>query len=139
MRKLLWSDYLDINNDIAIECESESEAMTLLSMLRRKGRKWNTGAKIREWLYTFYPKGDTGACYSSSVYCMATSDCRAMNYTIYKFKEIEFVDDVSETMRNRREVENTLIELRNIEAETESKLNTYKTAIRILESIINEA
>ncbi len=136
-KKLLLSEFLDVNNNIAIECESESEASELLGILRKKGRRWNTGSEICEWMHTRYLVEGIGTCYSSEVYCMATPDCRAMGYTIYKFEEVEFVNDISDVVkRNRYEIEKMIEQLKILEEKSENELRIYRTAIIAIEQLL---
>lgn len=95
MIKLKWSDFLNPEKKIAINCQTEAEAKEFLQMLDGKGVIWASGKKPT--FSTFFD--DTK---EKTTYRVVNSNCLAymhksyycsIGYTVYRYSEVEFVDD----------------------------------------------
>lgn len=93
--KILWSDFLNPKSKIAINCVTESGAKWFLKQLHERGEKWPSGRNLLE--YTNFEYYASQTCYVKFCDGIGYCDCvffETNNWTIYKFSEVEFIDEV---------------------------------------------
>ncbi len=108
-KQVLWKDYLNSENKIAINCKTESEAEQLLQMLHDKGFEWCSGDSLKKhknWCWytknTCYAVDEIGVSYCNKHWYIEK------DYTVYSFSEIELVGDITQPITPRTIAENAI-------------------------------
>ncbi len=100
MGRIKWSDFMNPEKKIAINCQTEDDAEEFLQMLDARGVKWRDGESLlcnsmfslhdlnTAYAITHCPiNGYRGISYSQKNYY------EQEKFTIYRYSEVEFVDD----------------------------------------------
>lgn len=132
-KKILWSDFLNPENRIAINCETEAEAKEFLYMLDARGVEWYGGGTLDETFFGEYGEAMCYAYHSNGLRYCSYKHWFANGYTVYRYSDVEFVDDKEdESAKNnkdsdlRKSVLMVLDQLKDLQEEAEKKQDEYK-------------
>ena len=92
-KKILWSDFLNPENKIAINLRTREEDAKFMNMLNERGVKWASGHFTTE-LSFFEHIGDSYCVRFNYGLCWFSIDDTWNYYTIHKLNEVEFVDSI---------------------------------------------
>lgn len=99
-KKVLWSDFLNPEKCIAINCETEQEANEFLKALYNKGYAWCDGACLTDVNMFSHFKQNTCYCMENDVdykhellvVYHSLNYFKDEGFTIYRYSEIEFLN-----------------------------------------------
>lgn len=85
MKKITLTEFWNSKNDLAIHCDTEEKAKTLLKAFDKLGKKWAGG---NSYLNSdcIIKRGDV--CYSNTNRFCGYEYYRLMGYKIYEFDEV---------------------------------------------------
>lgn len=89
--KITLEEFWNSKELLAIHCKTEEQAIKLLEVFDKLGKKWRDGSKYLEYIYWEYEEENT--CYDNTNGYSPLKWYKENDYKVYEFDDVDFEEN----------------------------------------------